>query len=95
MNKKPEVENQKLNNIVNDLYKGQDNPNHVGNGTTMDAVRNEIITGEPTFGRWHTQKLTDSLNGLNNLLNSGNLSAKDTDIVKALIEEILNALKGK
>jgi len=26
------VENQKLNNIVDDLYKGQDNPNHEVHG---------------------------------------------------------------
>jgi hypothetical protein len=53
---------------VNDLYKGQDNPNSLGNGTTMDAVRNELLTGEPTFGRSHTQKLKEYMNALNKLL---------------------------
>jgi len=31
-------------NIVDDLWNGTRNPNHVGDGTTMDAVRNELRT---------------------------------------------------
>lgn len=84
-----------MKNVVNDLYKGQDNPNSIGNGTTMDAVRNEIATGEATFGRFHTQKLNDYLNALNKLKNGGGLSPSDTIITNALIDDIINALSGK
>ena len=80
---------------MNDLYKGQDNPNGLGNGTTMDAVRNELLTGEPTFGKFHTQKkLNDYMNGLNKLLRGETLSSSDTTIVEALIKDILDALGG-
>ena len=71
LNKKPNVSNQKLKNIVNDIYKGQNGPNIVGNGTTMDAVRNEIKTGLPTHGKFHTQKLKDYLNALKRRLRAG------------------------
>ncbi len=35
----PAVEDTKLQNVVNDLYKGATNPDRVGTGTTADAVR--------------------------------------------------------
>lgn len=35
--------------LTTDRYKDQDNPNSIGNGTTMDTVRNKIATGKPTF----------------------------------------------
>jgi hypothetical protein len=57
-----------LQNIVNNLYKGTTNPNRVGNGTTMDAIRNEIATGAPTGGRMHITKGQESLRGLDNWL---------------------------
>ena len=79
---------------MNDLYKGQDNPHSLGNGTTMDAVRNELLTGEPTFGRFHIKKLNDYMNALNKLLRGGTLNSSDTTIVEALIKDILDALGG-
>lgn len=57
INVKPDVSNPKMQNIVNDVYKGQGGANTIGNGTTMDAVRNEIKTGLPTNGRFHSIKL--------------------------------------
>ncbi|MEL7648774.1 MAG: pre-toxin TG domain-containing protein [Sedimentibacter sp.] len=61
---KPTVSNEKLKNIINDLYKGQGGANTIGNGTTMDAVRNEILTGQATNGKFHTSKLNDYVNAL-------------------------------
>jgi hypothetical protein len=52
----PQVGSTKLRDLVNNLYKGTTNPNLVGNGTTMDPIRNEIATGVPTGGRMHTIK---------------------------------------
>lgn len=64
----PVVESTKLQNIVNNLYKGTTNPNRLGNGTTMDAIRSEIATGAPTGGRMHLTKGQESLRGLDNWL---------------------------
>jgi len=95
LNQKPNVTNEKLKNIINDLYKGQGGPNTIGNGTTMDAVRNEIKTGLPTNGKFHTQKLNDYLNALQRRLRAGDLNDYDKSVVNTLIEDITNALNGK
>ncbi|MBA4689179.1 MAG: hypothetical protein H2184_18790 [Candidatus Galacturonibacter soehngenii] len=92
---KPTVTNEKLKNIVNDLYKGQGGANTIGNGTTMDAVRNEILTGQPTNGKFHTSKLKDYVNALEKRLRAGDLNSNDEAVVKALLEDAKNALSGK
>jgi hypothetical protein len=94
INVKPDVTNSKLKNIINDLYKGQGGANTIGNGTTMDAVRNEIITGEATNGKFHTQKLNDYVNALQKRLRAGDLNAYDESVAKAILEDALNALAG-
>lgn len=94
INFKPSVANDKLKNIINDLYKGQGGPNTIGNGTTMDAVRNELQTGLPTNGRYHTQKLYDYLNALQRRLRAGDLNDYDRAVTNSLIEDILKALNG-
>lgn len=48
---KPKVSDPKLQNYVDNLYKGTTNPNLIGTGTTMDAVRNEILPGQLTAGK--------------------------------------------
>ena len=92
---KPIVQNQKLQNIINDIYKGLKNPNKVGNGTTMDAIRNEIRTGLPTQGKFHFNKGQQYLNALRNLIKKGILSTEDLKIAQALLEALINALAGK
>lgn len=64
----PQVENKKLQNYVKDFYKGTNNPNRIGSGTTADAVRYETATGQPVGGRFHTQKAQDMVRGLENWL---------------------------
>ena len=95
LSQKPVVSNQKLQNIVKDLYKGQGGPNQIGTGTTMDAVRNEILTGLPTHGTFHTQKLLQYKNALNSTLRTGNLDAHDTAVARALLDDIVKALSGQ
>ena len=93
INKKPNVSNEKLKNIINDIYKGQGGENTIGNGTTMDAVRNEKLTGEATFNKFHTKKLKDYQNALKRRLRAGDLNDYDKSVVHALlvdIEKVLN-----
>jgi hypothetical protein len=61
---KPQVRDWKLRRIVDNLWKGDRQPNHVGDGTTMDAVRNELRTGRPTEGKYHTEKARTELRAL-------------------------------
>lgn len=95
INQKPNVSNDKLKNIVNDLYKGQGGKNTEGNGTTMDAVRNEMLTGLPTNGKFHMQKLKDYQNALQRRLRVGVLDDYDASVVNALIEDINKVLNGQ
>lgn len=45
---KPTAENQKFQNAINQLYR----PNAtVGNGSTMDAIRHELNTGQLVGGK--------------------------------------------
>ena len=77
----PVVESAKLQNIVNNLYKGTTNPNRVGYGTTMDAIRNEIATGSPTGRRMHITKGQESLQGLTTGLRRTPLRRTMTDLL--------------
>jgi len=89
----PRVASQKLQNIVNDLYKGTTNPGRVGTGTTADAIRYELRTGERVFGRSHIQKGEDYLRALEKWL-SENPTAPYHDrlVARSLADDLLDAL---
>lgn len=91
----PQVASPKLQNIVNDLYKGTTNPERIGNGTMMYAIANELKTGLPTAGKFHSIKGQDSLNGLNNWL-ARNPSApyQDRLVAQSLADELSAVLGG-
>ncbi|THF81684.1 S8 family serine peptidase [Cohnella fermenti] len=92
---KPQANSTKLQNFINSLYKGQGNPNQIGNGTTMDSIRYEVHTGNPVEGKFHSQKGQEFMNGINKLISSGTLDAQDEVIAKAIVQDIANALAGK
>jgi hypothetical protein len=85
----PPVSDRSLANLVDNLYKGTTNPNRVGNGTTMDAVRNELLTGQPTGGAFHSVKAQETMNGLTNWLSRNpNASYGDRLIAQSLVDEL-------
>ena len=89
----PAVGSTKLQNIVNNLYKGTENPNRLGNGTTMDAIRNEVATGVPTGGRLHITKGRESLRGLNKWLgNNADAPYHDRLVAQSLADELEDVL---
>lgn len=90
---KPIVSNTKLQNIVNDLYKGTTNPGRVGTGTTADAVRSELATGLATGGKFHSEKAQIYINGLNKVLRQ-DLTASDRLVAQSLLDDLTNALGG-
>lgn len=67
----------------------------VGNGTTMDAIRNEVATGVPTGGRMHTIKGQETLRGLNNWLRRNPDAAySDRLVAQSLADELSLVLRG-
>lgn len=71
------------------------NPNRIGNGTTMDAIRNELATGVPTAGRMHPIKGQKRLNGLNKWLHrSPDASYHDRLVAQSLADELSLVLRG-
>ena len=58
---KPHVEDKKLANITNALYRENAK---IGNGSTGAAVRFENKTGQAVEGRLHTQKAQNYIEGL-------------------------------
>lgn len=90
---KPAVTHSKLQNIVNDLYKGTTNPTRVGTGTTADAVRNELVTGQATGGTFHLQKAEQYSNALRGVLKQ-DLSYQDALVAQSLLDDLQRAMRG-
>jgi hypothetical protein len=93
---KPRVASRKLQNIVDDLYKGVRNPERLGNGTTMDAIRHERLWNEPVHGRWHLQKGEQYATGLQNWLNANpGASYHDRLVAQSILDDLLSALGSR
>ncbi|GIO41753.1 hypothetical protein J41TS4_15110 [Paenibacillus apis] len=89
---KPIAENQKLQNAINQLYR----PNAtVGNGSTMDAIRHELNTGQLVGGKSHLQKGQERVKNLENILKKEQLSTQDKALAEALLQDLKAALSGK
>lgn len=67
----------------------------VGSGSTADAIRHEIKTGELLSPKGHFQKGQEMRNALMKRYRSGNLNANDKQIAKDLAIDIQNALSGQ
>lgn len=92
----PKVADNKLGNIVSDLFKGTKNPNRVGSGTTADAIRRELATQTPTAGRMHIQKGHQYVRALRNWLRKNpEASPQDRQVAQELLDDLNDALKGK
>lgn len=86
------VENPKLRNIVDQLYRPGAK---VGRGSSMDAYRLEQLTGGTVGGKSHAKKIIDYRKALQRMWSDrANLSSGDRQITKQLLEDIQNALSG-
>lgn len=89
----PVVQNAKLKNLMDNIYKGAKNPKRVGDGSLGDAIRNEISTGQLTHGTGHIQKGRETVNGLQNWLKKNpGASASDVAAAQQELQNLLNAL---
>jgi hypothetical protein len=88
---KPHVRDPKLKEIVNDLYR----PNaKIGSGSTADAIRHELLTGNPVKGKVHLQKGDDSLRALNRWnRNNSTASPGDRAAAESLIKDLNDAMR--
>ncbi|WP_251941147.1 hypothetical protein [Nocardia sp. CDC159] len=93
---KPEVKDPKLQNLINNLYKGANSPDRVGDGTTADAVRNELQTLQMTGGRWHLTKAMETQRSLANwLTNKANTDPADRAVAIQELKNLMDALAGR
>lgn len=93
---KPTVTDTKLQNIINVLYKGVNYANRTGDGTTADAVRNELQTLIPTEKKWHLTKAMEAQRGLANwLMNRANTDPADRAVAIRELQNLFDALGGK
>lgn len=92
---KPQVEDPKLKNFVNNNYKAVDSPTRTGNGTTADAVRKELAEGGDVGGRAHIQKAHNEVRGLRTWLRKNpDASEHDRLVAENMLEDLQNALNG-
>ncbi|MGF1661128.1 MAG: PrsW family glutamic-type intramembrane protease [Kineosporiaceae bacterium] len=93
---KPRVRHWKLRNIVDNLWHHSDRPDRIGDGTTMDALRNEIRTGRSTQRSWHERKAEEALTALTRWWERHRVSASrpDRETAWALIQELRALLRG-
>lgn len=91
---RPEVDDPKLKNYVHQIFKGVDNPRRTGDGTTMDAIRQEINGGALVNGKDHVGKGREILRGLERWLrNNVDASLHDRAVARDLIRELQELLK--
>lgn len=93
---KPKVSNRKLQNIINDLWKHAGKKGTAGDGTTFDAIRNELLTGRASNGIWHLKKGAQIMNGLRGLLRKTGrdaLSPEERKIAQDLFNELRDAYR--
>jgi RHS repeat-associated protein len=91
------VTNEKLRNYVRAFTQGVGSPNQIGRGTTADAIRHTLETGEPVEGSPHVQKGQDLINGLTRWLRDEGPTATTDDVMTAteILTELQSLLTGK
>jgi RHS repeat-associated protein len=90
---KPAVADSSLAKLIDQLYR----PNAtVGSGSTAAAVRQELATGQPVGGAFHSQKAEDGIRSLERWL-SNNPTARPGDRAAAenVVRDMSNALGGR
>jgi hypothetical protein len=93
---RPTVSDPALRRLVRDLYKGKGSPSQLGTGSTADAIRSELRTGQPTQGIFHYQKGQQYANALCNWLQQHpNADPADRSAAQDLLHDLTEALHGR
>jgi hypothetical protein len=93
--KVPTVKNLRLSNIVRDLFKGALTKRPIGSGSTADALRYELKTGNLVGGKSHLQKAQQYTRALEKWLEKNpTASPQDRKVAQTLLNDLKNALSG-
>jgi len=93
---RPTVSEPKLQNLMDDLYKGANASKPVGTGSTADAIRYEKLNRQPVGGTWHTQKGLEYVRALEKWLSKNpNASPSDRAAAQAVLDDLRHALAIK
>lgn len=87
-----QVENSKLKNAVNEIYRPGAT---IGDGGLADAVRHGLSTGEFVGGKSHVKKAMERVTNLENIIKEQELSGGNLEIANKLLNDLKNALGGK
>jgi RHS repeat-associated protein len=80
-----------LGKVIAELFKTTDTVE----GGTAGAIQQELRTGQPVGGRFHSIKGTERARQLEKLISSDKLGAKEMSIAQRLLTDLRNALAGK
>lgn len=81
-----------LRNLIEQMYRRNA---QVGSGSTADAIRYELRTGELLSPKGHTLKGMEMRTALTRLLKSGSLSKGDAQIARGILDDLQKALSGQ
>jgi hypothetical protein len=83
------AQNPKLRNLISQMYR----PNAtIGSGSTADAIRYELQTGELLSKSGHMTKGQEMRTALLRLMKDGNLDPGDSQIAHHLLNDLQSAL---
>ncbi len=92
----PEVCDAALKRLVKDLHKGAGTASQIGTGSTADAIRHELTTGEKVGGKFHSKKGRQYINALKNWIKkSPNACEADKQEARKMLEDLKSALGGQ
>jgi len=83
--------NPRLRNLIEQMYR---KTAAVGSGSTADAIRYELRTGELLSRSGHTIKGQEMRQALLNVIKGGGLDAGDAQIARGLLSHLQSALSG-
>ena len=90
---KPPAADPQLQLIINEFYRTDAT---AGSGSTATAIREELATGKPVKGRFHSQKAAITITKLNEWLRKNpTASSSDRAAAENVIVDIQNALEGR
>jgi hypothetical protein len=88
----PHVKNSKLKKIIEQNYRENA---EIGSGSTAEALRHEKLTGEAVKGKFHTQKVEEMINRLDDWIKQNpNALTKDKAAAENVLKDLNNA-QGK